>query len=112
MHAVNDPVLGACASAARCLGGASCGPQLQAAWPSQTAFTQRRLRLLSTNQGMQPPSKHPPGAPLPIQALSSPLSGLLADRLDRTHVVAFGCFLWGVMTAGIGMATTLHQAWP
>ena len=51
-------------------------------------------------------------APLPVQALSSPLSGLLADRLDRTHVVAFGCFLWGVMTAGIGMATTLHQVWP
>ncbi len=61
---------------------------------------------------LPPLSRHPPDAPLPIQALSSPLSGLLADRLDRTHVVAFGCFLWGVMTAGIGMATTLHQVWP
>ena len=65
---------------------------------------------------LQPSLMRPPcGLTLcaaPVQALSSPLSGLLADRLDRTHIVAFGCFLWGVMTAGVGMATSLHQVQP
>jgi nitrate/nitrite transporter NarK len=28
-----------------------------------------------------------------VQALSSPLSGVLGDKYDRTHIVAFGCFL-------------------
>ncbi len=36
--------------------------------------------------------------------------GLLGDRLDRTHIIAFGCFLWGVMTMAIGLSTTLTQA--
>ncbi len=47
-----------------------------------------------------------------VQALSSPVGGLLGDRLDRTWIVAFGCLLWGVMTAAIGLSTTLEQvAW-
>ncbi|CAL8463252.1 g2786 [Coccomyxa elongata] len=45
-----------------------------------------------------------------VQALSSPIGGLLGDRLDRTHIIAFGCFLWGVMTMAIGLSTTLTQA--
>lgn len=44
-----------------------------------------------------------------VQALSSPLGGLLGDRMDRTHIVAFGCVLWGAMTAGIGLSHTLAQ---
>ena len=44
-----------------------------------------------------------------VQALSSPLGGLLGDRMDRTHIVAFGCVLWGAMTAGIGLSHTLTQ---
>lgn len=35
--------------------------------------------------------------------------GLLGDRLDRTHIIAFGCFLWGVMTMCIGLSHTLTQ---
>jgi hypothetical protein len=46
------------------------------------------------------------------QALSSPISGVLGDKLDRTHIVSFGCFLWGVMTAGIGMAKSLSEVIP
>ncbi|CAK0783950.1 hypothetical protein CVIRNUC_007153 [Coccomyxa viridis] len=45
-----------------------------------------------------------------VQALSSPVSGVLGDKVDRTHIVALGCFLWGVMTAAIGMSHSLHQA--
>ena len=44
-----------------------------------------------------------------VQALSSPVSGVLGDKVDRTHIVALGCFLWGVMTAAIGMSHSLHQ---
>lgn len=45
-----------------------------------------------------------------VQALSSPVSGVLGDRYDRTLVVAAGCCLWGVMTSALGLATSLHQA--
>lgn len=45
-----------------------------------------------------------------VQAATSPISGVLGDKYDRTHIVAFGCFLWGVMTAVIGFSTSLHQA--
>ena len=44
-----------------------------------------------------------------MQALSSPISGVLGDKVDRTHIVSFGCFLWGVMTAAIGMSVSLRQ---
>ena len=43
------------------------------------------------------------------QALSSPISGILGDKYDRTHIVAFGCFLWGIMTTAIGFSTSIHQ---
>lgn len=45
-----------------------------------------------------------------LQALTSPISGLVGDRYDRTYVVAFGCLLWGVMTAAIGLSRSLGQA--
>ncbi|KAK2080470.1 hypothetical protein QBZ16_000323 [Prototheca wickerhamii] len=45
-----------------------------------------------------------------VQALSSPVSGVLGDRHDRTHIVASGCVLWGLMTAAVGLSTNLHQA--
>ena len=32
-----------------------------------------------------------------VQALTSPIGGLLGDRMDRTYLVAFGCILWGAM---------------
>ena len=44
-----------------------------------------------------------------IQALTSPVGGLLGDRMDRTYLVAFGCILWGAMTAGIGLSQNLTQ---
>ena len=44
------------------------------------------------------------------QAATSPISGVLGDKYNRTHIVAVGCFLWGVMTALIGLSTSLHQA--
>ncbi|GMH36612.1 hypothetical protein BSKO_04485 [Bryopsis sp. KO-2023] len=45
-----------------------------------------------------------------VQALSSPVSGLIGDRFDRTHVIAAGCFLWGLMTSAIATAKSVHQA--
>ncbi|GAB4813864.1 hypothetical protein N2152v2_000910 [Parachlorella kessleri] len=45
-----------------------------------------------------------------VQALSSPLSGVLGDRYDRTYIVSVGCLLWGVMTAAIGLSMSLGQA--
>lgn len=47
-----------------------------------------------------------------VQALTSPIGGLLGDRMDRTYLVAFGCILWGAMTAGIGLSQTLSQVRP
>ena len=44
-----------------------------------------------------------------LQALSSPISGVLGNKVDRTHIVSSGCFLWGVMTAAIGMSVSLRQ---
>ena len=44
-----------------------------------------------------------------VQAASSPMAGLLGDRLDRVHLVATGCLLWAACTAAIGMSTTLAQ---
>ena len=46
---------------------------------------------------------------LHMQALSSPISGVVGKKVDRTHIVSFGCFLWGIMTAAIGMADSLRQ---
>ena len=43
------------------------------------------------------------------QAAVSPVSGLVADKADRTHVVAAGCLIWGVMTSVIGLSTSLPQ---
>lgn len=45
-----------------------------------------------------------------VQAASSPLSGILGDRVDRTLLVTTGCTLWGIMTSAIGASTSLHQA--
>ena len=47
-----------------------------------------------------------------VQALTSPIGGLLGDRMDRTYSVAFGCILWGAMTAGSGLLQTLTQVRP
>ena len=58
-------------------------------------------------------SKYPcPMYSLHMQAATSPISGVLGDKYDRTHIVAFGCFLWGIMTALIGFSTSLQQACP
>ena len=44
-----------------------------------------------------------------VQALATPLSGILGDRLDRTYVIAGGALLWGVMTIAMGLANTAGQ---
>lgn len=56
------------------------------------------------------PLSCPVDLPAALQALTSPISGLVGDRYDRTYVVAFGCLLWGVMTAAIGLSRSLGQA--
>jgi len=45
-----------------------------------------------------------------VQALSSPVSGVLGDRYDRTWVIAAGCCVWGLMTAMFGFVTSLPMA--
>lgn len=45
-----------------------------------------------------------------VQTLSSPISGFMGDRVDRTRVVGLGCLIWGVMTSAIGFSTSLTQA--
>ena len=47
-----------------------------------------------------------------VQALTSPVGGLLGDRMDRTYLVAFGCILWGAVTGGVGLSQTLTQVRP
>lgn len=54
-------------------------------------------------------SQHANLCPVYMQALSSPISGVVGNKVDRTHIVSFGCFLWGIMTAAIGMADSLRQ---
>lgn len=44
-----------------------------------------------------------------MQAMSSPVSGVLGDKYDRTHIIALGCFLWGIMTTAIGLSTSIYQ---
>ncbi|CAL5221985.1 g4269 [Coccomyxa viridis] len=45
-----------------------------------------------------------------VQALFSPFTGILGDKYNRIIIVAVGTFLWGIMTAAIGLSTTLPQA--
>ena len=45
-----------------------------------------------------------------VQALSSPVAGLLGDRLNRCYIVSCGAILWGVMTVAIACSTNLAQA--
>jgi hypothetical protein len=47
-----------------------------------------------------------------VQALTSPLAGLLGDRLNRCYIVSFGAILWGVMTVAIAASTNLAQVRP
>ena len=42
--------------------------------------------------------------PVCMQALSSPVSGLLAQHFDRTNIVACGCLIW----VGIPSSSFLH----
>ena len=44
-----------------------------------------------------------------MQAAFSPASGLLGDKFDRTHIIAVGALLWGVMTFAIGLSTSWRQ---
>jgi hypothetical protein len=46
---------------------------------------------------------------LHLQALISPLTGILGDKFNRIILVVVGTFLWGIMTAAIGLSTTLSQ---
>ena len=45
----------------------------------------------------------------PTQALSSPFTGILGDKCNRIGIIAAGTLLWGIMTAAIGLSTTLPQ---
>lgn len=36
-----------------------------------------------------------------VQALSSPLSGMLGDFMNRKTIVGVGCLWWGAITCGI-----------
>lgn len=44
-----------------------------------------------------------------VQALSSPIGGLLGHYCDRIKVTAAGCFVWAIMTTFFGCARTLNQ---
>lgn len=43
-----------------------------------------------------------------IQALASPMGGVLGQHCNRAHVLAAGCMLWGCMTCLFGMLRSLH----
>mmetsp|Transcript_5450 Transcript_5450/g.15171 ORF Transcript_5450/g.15171 Transcript_5450/m.15171 type:complete len:500 (+) Transcript_5450:565-2064(+) len=45
-----------------------------------------------------------------VQAFTSPLSGVLGDTHDRGQIIAAGCFLWGLMTAAMGLSNTFAVA--
>lgn len=44
-----------------------------------------------------------------IQAIASPVSGMLGDKFDRTKVIAAGCMIWGLMTSAIAMANSIFE---
>lgn len=44
-----------------------------------------------------------------VQALSSPIGGLLGHYCDRIKVTAAGCFIWATMTSMFGCAQTLNH---
>uniref|UniRef100_A0A061SJ97 Mfs general substrate transporter n=1 Tax=Tetraselmis sp. GSL018 TaxID=582737 RepID=A0A061SJ97_9CHLO len=45
-----------------------------------------------------------------VQALTSPISGVLGDRYDRAYVISAGCCIWGLMTSGLGLSFSLQMA--
>eukprot|EP01024_Parvocaulis_polyphysoides_P017133 TRINITY_DN17576_c0_g1_i2.p1 TRINITY_DN17576_c0_g1~~TRINITY_DN17576_c0_g1_i2.p1 ORF type:complete len:135 (+),score=12.02 TRINITY_DN17576_c0_g1_i2:46-405(+) len=45
-----------------------------------------------------------------VQALSSPISGVLGDHHDRSKVLAAGCLIWGVMTFMIGASKSVSES--
>lgn len=44
-----------------------------------------------------------------VQALCSPIAGLLATKYNRTQVIGWGTMLWAASTAGVGMSTSYFQ---
>lgn len=42
-----------------------------------------------------------------VQALASPIGGFAGNRYNRAEVVAVGCILWSIMTAFIGISSSL-----
>ncbi|CAL8464837.1 g4372 [Coccomyxa elongata] len=44
-----------------------------------------------------------------VQAFASPLGGVAGHYMNRIKVTAFGCLLWGCMTAGFGLCSSVPQ---
>ncbi|DBA71660.1 TPA: hypothetical protein ACH3X2_001115 [Trebouxia sp. C0005] len=44
-----------------------------------------------------------------VQAVASPLGGVLGHNFNRVWVITGGCLLWGVMTGGFSLCTVLWQ---
>ncbi|EFN59499.1 hypothetical protein CHLNCDRAFT_138130 [Chlorella variabilis] len=42
-----------------------------------------------------------------VQAVCAPIGGLLGHYLNRAHVMAAGCFVWGVMAIGFAFTNTV-----
>ncbi|EIE22835.1 MFS general substrate transporter [Coccomyxa subellipsoidea C-169] len=44
-----------------------------------------------------------------VQACASPLGGVAGHYMNRIKVTAYGCLLWGCMTAGFGLCSSVPQ---
>ena len=44
-----------------------------------------------------------------LQSLFTPIWGVLSDKYSRKKVLAFGCFLWGIVTFAVGLSQSYNQ---
>ncbi len=44
-----------------------------------------------------------------VYGLMSPLSGIIADRVNRKWLIVFSLFVWSAVTFGMGLSTTFDQ---
>lgn len=44
-----------------------------------------------------------------LQSVANPFWGVLADKYSRKKILAFGCFLWGIITILVGLSQNYNQ---
>ena len=46
-----------------------------------------------------------------VYGIMSPISGIIADKVNRKWLIVGSLFVWSAVTYGMGLATTFHQVY-